>query len=491
MILSSNRADEGTQTPSQFHKVLGAVQLLLILLLAAVIGTYIAAMMRAELCVELRIGSEVYGCVASPEVMHTAAARFNALRAASGGDGVSIEPSYVFVDRLRAGEELMDEDDCFALLANYSNLHYLNAYSVSVDGTHLATLATREEADEVVDRFDLLLRRAALENDGSLASVSAAGVFSVTETVCERSAVSSEEEVLRQLSRFFGEEEDEEEAPEAESGENDVSSSRYSAFSDERTCQRAGEMGFELLRRTSVTGQTTEEIEKKLSSIDIDALNVTTVREVRQTVIIPFKSTTKKSSSYYVGTTKVKTVGEDGLGEEIWRVEYVAGKEVSRVKVSECVLTPAVDEVVIVGTKEYPKPVPTGSYIWPLPTKWKQITSPYGWRPDPFTGERRFHKGIDIYAEKDTDVLAADGGTVTYTGYDSSRGLYIVVDVGNGLEFYYEHLHKSLVSKGDKVYQGQVIGKVGKSGRATGYHLHFEVHKKGEPVNPLKYLKKP
>ena len=98
------------------------------------------------------------------------------------------------------------------------------------------------------------------------------------------------------------------------------------------------------------------------------------------------------------------------------------------------------------------------------------------------------HYGIDIGAGYGTIARAADDGTVITSTYNSSYGHYIVISHGNGMTTLYAHLSSRLVKAGDKVTQGQTIGKIGSTGASTGPHLHFEVSVNGSRVNPLQYF---
>ena len=122
--------------------------------------------------------------------------------------------------------------------------------------------------------------------------------------------------------------------------------------------------------------------------------------------------------------------------------------------------------------------VPTGTLQWPLPVA-GTITSQFGHRVDPITGEVSFHTGTDIACAEGTPILAAADGTVTVAnGLDSwggSYGYYIQIDHGGGLETLYAHCSSICVTTGQQVQTGQVIGYVGHTGRATGNHLHLEV----------------
>lgn len=125
------------------------------------------------------------------------------------------------------------------------------------------------------------------------------------------------------------------------------------------------------------------------------------------------------------------------------------------------------------------------------PARWPcygWVTSEFGFRYDPFTGERTFHKGLDIATSIGVPVLAPADGTVISTGFHSGLGNQIVIDHGLGIVTFYGHLNDFKVKVGDKVVRGQVIGTVGNSGRSTGPHLHYEVVVNGINVNPRKYI---
>jgi len=121
--------------------------------------------------------------------------------------------------------------------------------------------------------------------------------------------------------------------------------------------------------------------------------------------------------------------------------------------------------------------VPTGELAWPLPQSFT-ITSHFGYRKDPFTGELEYHSGTDIAAPNGTQILAAAAGTVAIAnGTDSwggSYGYHIKIDHGNGLETLYAHCSGICVTPGQQVQQGEVIGFVGSTGNSTGNHLHLE-----------------
>ena len=134
---------------------------------------------------------------------------------------------------------------------------------------------------------------------------------------------------------------------------------------------------------------------------------------------------------------------------------------------------------------------PTGTLQWPLPVA-GTITSQFGHRVDPITGEGSSHTGTDIACAEGTPILAAaDGIVIVANGLDSwggSYGYYIQINHGGGLETLYAHCSSICVTTGQQVQAGQVIGYVGHTGRATGSHLHLEVHVNGSRTDAMRYF---
>jgi murein DD-endopeptidase MepM/ murein hydrolase activator NlpD len=122
------------------------------------------------------------------------------------------------------------------------------------------------------------------------------------------------------------------------------------------------------------------------------------------------------------------------------------------------------------------------------PVKDAMIGSRFGFRIDPFTGEKAMHTGLDFPAEVGTPILAAAGGVVIEQTYHGAYGNMVEVDHGNGLITRYAHASKTFVKKGDIVKRGQKIAAVGSTGRSTGPHLHFEVWVSGVPQDPQRFL---
>lgn len=122
----------------------------------------------------------------------------------------------------------------------------------------------------------------------------------------------------------------------------------------------------------------------------------------------------------------------------------------------------------------------------PLPNA--AVTSAFGMRRDPFLGRLAYHSGMDFRGQAGTPVRATAIGTVIKAGWYGGYGRMVEIDHGNGLVTRYGHLSKILVKKGDSVEDGTVIGRIGSSGRSTGPHLHYEIRREGQAINPLKFL---
>ena len=123
-------------------------------------------------------------------------------------------------------------------------------------------------------------------------------------------------------------------------------------------------------------------------------------------------------------------------------------------------------------------------YLWPVEGR---ISSAFGWRNISVAGNR-FHGGVDIAASTGTPVRAARGGVVTRAGWVGAYGFVVIVDHGGGWETRYAHLSRIDVQTGQRVAQGGIVGRVGSTGASTGPHLHFEVRRDGQALDPLAFL---
>ncbi len=118
-----------------------------------------------------------------------------------------------------------------------------------------------------------------------------------------------------------------------------------------------------------------------------------------------------------------------------------------------------------------------------------RISSRFGNRIHPVLNRRIYHTGIDIAAPKGTPIYCSKGGKISYSGWKTGYGYIIIIDHPNQFQTVYAHCSKLHVKVGQAVSVGQLIGLVGRTGVATGSHLHFEIRKNGKPINPAKFVR--
>ena len=247
-------------------------------------------------------------------------------------------------------------------------------------------------------------------------------------------------------------------------------------------------------------GMTSAELEAINPGYDINRIHIgdsltisnaipylTIVVTERQNYVDPidFDITYEEDANLYKGDYRVITKGIYGTADVLADVTYVNGVETERTVLSTVTLTAPVTEHRAKGTKERPSWAPSGNFRWPTSGR---ITSYFGYRNTGIRGASTNHQGIDIAVSYGTPIYAADGGTVTFSGYKGAMGYVVIIDHGNGYCTYYEHNCSLLVGYGAHVYKGQQIAKAGRSGVASGVHCHFGITRNGTYVNPIKYL---
>jgi len=181
-----------------------------------------------------------------------------------------------------------------------------------------------------------------------------------------------------------------------------------------------------------------------------------------------------------IGKTKVLKPGMNGLKKVTYELTSINGQLINEELIAEEVLVEPVSAVVAKGTLRLAGEG-TGKFAWPV--SGAKLTSSFGKRWG------RMHEGIDL-ASSNRTIKAADSGKVTFAGTKNGYGKTVIIDHSNGYQTLYAHLSKITVSKGDIVEKGDQVGVMGSTGNSTGVHLHFEIHKDGEPKNPISYLNK-
>ena len=220
-------------------------------------------------------------------------------------------------------------------------------------------------------------------------------------------------------------------------------------------------------------------------SASVPYLTMTVVKQERYLDDVSYNIEYTDSADLYQGDYKVTSKGEYGKADVMAKTTYVNGEETERTILSSVTLKEPVTEYRLRGTKVRPTWMPTGSFRWPTSGR---ISSYFGGRKSPGGIGSTNHKGIDIAVPRGTPIYAADGGTVTYSGWMSGYGYLVQNDHGNGYVTRYGHNSSLTVSVGQHVYKGQQVARAGSTGNSTGNHCHFEVRYNGVAKNPLNYL---
>lgn len=220
-------------------------------------------------------------------------------------------------------------------------------------------------------------------------------------------------------------------------------------------------------------------------SASVPYLTMTVVKQERYLDDVSYNIEYTDSADLYQGDYKVTSKGEYGKADVMAKASYVNGEETERTILSSVTLKEPVTEYRLRGTKVRPTWMPTGSFRWPTSGR---ISSYFGGRKSPGGIGSTNHKGIDIAVPRGTPIYAADGGTVTYSGWMSGYGYLVQIDHGNGYVTRYGHNSSLTVNVGQHVYKGQQVARAGSTGNSTGNHCHFEVRYNGVAKNPLNYL---
>ncbi len=210
-------------------------------------------------------------------------------------------------------------------------------------------------------------------------------------------------------------------------------------------------------------------------------IHLTLVEQIDTTENIKYGIKYEDTDSLYKGELKVKLAGEYGQRQVKKQIVKQNGVIVSTQELESKVISEPKDQVMVRGTKPLSTLVGTGSFVKPM--SHLEISSAFG----ASRGGSR-HLGVDLRNPKGTPIKVVDDGVVTFAGYRGTYGNMVIVSHGNGIETRYAHCDTMSVKVGDVVKKGDQIATVGNTGRATGYHLHFEVRKNGVPQNPMNYL---
>ena len=253
--------------------------------------------------------------------------------------------------------------------------------------------------------------------------------------------------------------------------------------------QRYGKTSSELIAMNPGLTENLSEGQMITVSAEARFLQVRVIKTEQRDEEIPYETIRTESDRYFKGINKTTREGQNGLDHVTELVSYVDGVRIGAEEVSRERIREPVAKLVTVGTR-YADGLPGGTIIagdgemiWPVDGL-RQISSPYGYRSS------GMHYGLDISGSGATGhrIRAAESGRVEYADFRDDYGWNVIIDHGGGLKTRYAHCSSLNVTAGQYVEVGEVIGRVGNTGRSEGAHLHFEVIRYGQRVNPLPYI---
>lgn len=439
-------------------------------LTALIVGSlFILGAYQAGNCLSVTFNGREIGLVKSEKDFQEVLLQVNEEVNQSMGEGIRFNQEASF-EKARLGDgRLSSAEDLKAAI--YDNIQLKkSAAAIRVNGEEIVVVQDRETAEEILDEIKKPYSNA--KDNVEVKQVDFSDKVEVVETQVSLEKILPKEKALTYLQQ----------------GTDEVEV--YQVVSGDTTWDISRTFGLGL-----------REIEMANPGIDLenlqpgDELNLTvakpfidvrTIQEFTYTEQIPYKTTYKDDGSIYKGQQRVVTPGKYGTREVRAEVTYVNGVEESRNILEEKVLKEPTTQVVAKGIKPIPPAQGTGKFKRPTSGR---NPGPYGRFGARRPGGRR-HNGIDISNRTGTPIYASDGGTVTsYTGYRSGYGYVVEINHGAGYTSIYAHLSKVLVQPGQRVAKGDLIGRMGSTGRSSGPHLHFEIRKNGVPKNPFNYIR--
>lgn len=378
------------------------------------------------------------------------------------GEDVSYSKEPVYIRRIVSGKEVTPAEEMKKrLLANVD--YMVECYGIFINGQPEAGLVTQEAAEWVLDQYKA---RYVEPNVTEPESIEFCENVEINHDFLHIGLLQTPEEVLAMLD-----------------GAVSAAAVSYTTTDSDTLWGISEAYGISVekikelnpgIEEESLTGGIKLALEQP-----VPMLTVKTVQTMELTEAIPREVQKIEDAELYQDTTVVAQEGEDGEARVVAKITKINGAEQNREVLSSQTIKNPIAKIEKIGTKELPPTTGSGSFSRPASGS---LSSRYGARWG------RSHNGIDIAGTTDSDVLAADGGVVTYAGWMQGYGNYVVINHENGYETAYGHNNSIVVSVGDRVAKGSVIAKMGNTGNSTGTHCHFEVKKDGVFQNPLDFV---
>ncbi len=410
---------------------------------------------------EVIIDGEEVGLVTDEKVAYDAITSVEEDLKKYVGEDISYKREPVFSRRLVSGKSLSDIDDIKQNL--FANIDYMTkSLGVYIEGEPLFAVENKDMAEDILITHKEAL--AGIKLDGSIKAEFIERV-DVKEAYHHISLSKSKKEALLILA-----------------GENNKKAKDYVVKEDDTLWNIANAHSLSVERLLALNTQLSENIKAgdvlKVEE-NVPILSVRTVIKETYTKDIPFEEELLKDETLYENTSAIQQAGIMGKEKLTDEVTKINGEETSRKSLKIEEISKPVKQIKRVGTKK--RPLTTGSGTFLRPTV-GSLSSRYGSRWG------RTHTGIDIQGAYGTPIMAADGGVVTFAGWEDGYGNYIIINHENGYQTAYAHCSTLSKKVGDRVKKGETIAKMGNSGRVTGTHLHFEVKKNGAFCDPLKFV---
>ncbi|MBR6633720.1 MAG: peptidoglycan DD-metalloendopeptidase family protein [Clostridia bacterium] len=435
-----------------------------VLLVAVLLLTAVYVNTAKDTVFEISVDGVVVGEVSSAKTVDEALNRVNAKISSVTGEAFSFPHEISYTLKNTATASCMDTQQVYDLLYGYVDGYVIEGYGLYVDSQLIAVLDNREDITDVIETIKAEHMEITHEDE------SIANKIEIKHQEYSPEAIITKEQLTAILTAEGKDEEEEEQT--------------YSALLSSQTTPAT-------ISLEEASPEFKEMLESALSSntndaivLDFEVYYEETVRES-----VAYQTTYIEDDTYYHGQEFIQTSGRNGLADSTYKVKYINGKEASRELISQSIVRKPRTCVIKVGTKTLPEMMTEsqhgGKYmINPVPTAY--VSDHFGWRR--LRGKSDYHEALDLAAWVGTPIYAAASGEVIYSGYSASYGNYIKIKHADGLITLYAHCSKLLVSSGDYVDQADEIALVGSTGNSTGYHLHFEVIKDGEKVDPELYI---
>ena len=430
------------------------------LILTAAVVCAISNSLSWGLGYEVIVDGENIGLVTDRDIVYTAIENVKNDLSEYFGEEYDYQKEPVFIRRLVAKDRLASAKNLESeLLSNIDAM--VEAFAVSVDGEVLFGVSSEEAAEWVFSKYKQKYTGEEISDD-------------MVVDFCEKTDIRKEFVHIGLL-------ETPESALEILSG-NTKELATHIVEDNDTLWDIAKKYNMSVEHLLAINDSIPETIKKGMEIKVEEAVPKLSVRSVQTLSIdeaIPYEVEKIKDDSIYEGRIKVAQEGKEGTARVLAKVTKVNGTEVEKLVLESETVSEPVSRIEKIGTKK--RPATTGSGVFITPS-YGTLSSRYGGRWG------RKHNGIDVAGSHNSPIKAADGGIVIYSGWMSGYGYYVVINHENGYETAYGHCASLLVKVGDRVAKGDIIAKMGNTGRSTGTHLHFEVKKNGQYVDPLKYI---